>query len=191
MLGTFRWARGHTGSKPAEGGALGAKLKVYYLARFSGIFQTFHSQSGREGGGRSHLLLTLAIRAFTAHPHRDGAPILLLLETPATFGLSLRVFHTYTFFRLSYPLPVWPAVATIYLPGQRSFSRYYQVYQTFPCMPLSCIFPISPTSSYVPHCAVRILSLFTGEFLCFLHCTKGTYVRRPTTECRALTHSQR
>ena len=48
------------------------------------------------GGGRggTHLLLlALVISPSTTHPFRDGAPFLLLIETPPTFGRSLRFFH--------------------------------------------------------------------------------------------------
>ena len=62
---------------------------------------------------RSHLTLT-------AHAFRDRPPFLLLIETPSTFGRSLRFFHTYTWrVRLSFYiynsipfLPVSPSVAT-------------------------------------------------------------------------------
>ena len=36
----------------------------------------------RGGGGRAHLLLALVILPLTTHPFRDGAPFLLLIETP-------------------------------------------------------------------------------------------------------------
>ena len=42
---------------------------------------------------RTHLLLVFVIRPFTTHPFRDGAPFLLLVETPPTFGRSLRSFR--------------------------------------------------------------------------------------------------
>ena len=47
---------------------------------------------GGEGGG-THVLLALVICPLTMHPFRDEAPFLLLIETPPTFGLSLRFFH--------------------------------------------------------------------------------------------------
>ena len=46
------------------------------------------------GGGGTHLLLALVIRPLTTHPFRDGAPFLLLIGTPPTFGRSLRFFYT-------------------------------------------------------------------------------------------------
>ena len=92
--GYIQVGSGAHGFQTGRGGGAGREVESLLSGPIRRYFQTFHSQSGREGGGRSHLLLTLAIRAFTAHPHRDGAPILLLLETPATFGLSSRVFHT-------------------------------------------------------------------------------------------------
>ena len=45
------------------------------------------------GGGGIHLMLALVIRPLTTHPSRDGAPFLLLIETPPTFGRSIRLFH--------------------------------------------------------------------------------------------------
>ena len=46
----------------------------------------------RRGGG-THLLLALVIGPLTTRPFRDGARILLLIETPPPFGRSLRRFH--------------------------------------------------------------------------------------------------
>ena len=45
------------------------------------------------GGGRTHLLLALVIRPLTTHPSRDAALFLLPIETPPTFGSSLRFLH--------------------------------------------------------------------------------------------------
>ena len=45
----------------------------------------------REGGGRRRtnlLLAFLVIWPLTTHPFRDGAAVLLLMETPPTFGLT-------------------------------------------------------------------------------------------------------
>ena len=44
-------------------------------------------------GGRTHLLLALVIGPLITHLFRDGAPFLLLIETPLTFGHSLCFFH--------------------------------------------------------------------------------------------------
>ena len=44
-------------------------------------------------GGGAHLLLALVIRLLTTNPVRDRAPFLFLIETPPTFGCSLRFFH--------------------------------------------------------------------------------------------------
>ena len=38
-------------------------------------------------------MLDLVIGQLTTHLFRDGAPFLLLIETPPTFGRSLRRFH--------------------------------------------------------------------------------------------------
>ena len=50
---------------------------------------------GGEGGSvYSFLLLALVVRPLaTHHPFRDGAPSPLLIETPPTFGRSLRFSH--------------------------------------------------------------------------------------------------
>ena len=51
----------------------------------------------REGGGRRRtnlLLAFLVIWPLTTHPFRDGAAVLLLMETPPTFGRSQRCSHT-------------------------------------------------------------------------------------------------
>ena len=48
---------------------------------------------GAPGGGRTYLLLALVIWPLTKRPFRDGAPFLPLIETPPTFGRSLRRFH--------------------------------------------------------------------------------------------------
>ena len=46
------------------------------------------------GGGRAYsLLLGLVLRPLTTHPFQDGAPFLLLIETPPTCGRSLRCFY--------------------------------------------------------------------------------------------------
>ena len=39
-----------------------------------------------QGERRTHFLLALVIGPLTTHPFRDGAPLLLLIETPRTFG---------------------------------------------------------------------------------------------------------
>ena len=46
-------------------------------------------------GGGTHLLLAFLshLAIDHAHPFRDGAPFLLLIETPPTFGCSVRFFH--------------------------------------------------------------------------------------------------
>ena len=40
------------------------------------------------GGGRTHSLLALVMSPSTTHPFRDGAPFLLLIETPPTLRRS-------------------------------------------------------------------------------------------------------
>ena len=50
-------------------------------------------EGGGGGGGRTHLLLASVISPLTTHPFRDGAPLLLLMETSPTVGGSLRFFH--------------------------------------------------------------------------------------------------
>ena len=51
----------------------------------------------RETRGGSDVLVVVLALVFwplTTHPFPDGAPFLLLLETPQTFGHSVRFFHT-------------------------------------------------------------------------------------------------
>ena len=60
----------------------------------------------------------LVIWPLTTHPVRDGAPFLLLMGTPPTFGCSFHFFHADYYIKtwcLSYPLPVWLSVAIIHL----------------------------------------------------------------------------
>ena len=47
-----------------------------------------HFRSRGEGSGGTHLLLVIVICPLTTQPFRDGAPFLLLIETPPTFGCS-------------------------------------------------------------------------------------------------------
>ena len=44
-------------------------------------------------GAYSAVTCLVVIRSLTTHPFRDGAPFLLLTETPPTFGRPLRFFH--------------------------------------------------------------------------------------------------
>ena len=68
--------------------------------------------------GRTHSLRALVIWPLTTHSFRDGAPFLLLTETPPTFGRSLRFFHVLIeTVCLSYPRPVSSSAATICLLG--------------------------------------------------------------------------
>ena len=114
------------------------------------------SHSYARGGGCPHLWLASIIRPLTTHPFRDGAPFLILIETPPAFGRSLHCFHvSHSFFFANFiPLLVSPPVATIYLLGQQLFSRCCLVCQTPPC--LIRPFPSSPllthtsrSSSYI------------------------------------------
>ena len=77
-----------------------------------------HNQLGWQcvGGGGTHLLIALVISPLTTYPFRDGAPFLLLIEIPPTFGRSLyffRILQRNGLLTLS-PFPVSPFVATIY-----------------------------------------------------------------------------
>ena len=49
--------------------------------------------AGRAGGGAYSFVACLSHMTIN-HAVRDGAPFLLLIETPPTFGRSLRFFHT-------------------------------------------------------------------------------------------------
>ena len=91
------------------------------------------------GGGGRGLIFSLphASSSLTKHPFGDGAPFLLLTETPPTFERSLRFFQIivrkHCLFAYPNPCPVSPSVATIYLLGRkRGFSRDSPVYQTLP-----------------------------------------------------------
>ena len=61
-----------------------------------------YSWQGERG---THLLLALVISPLTTHPFRDGAPFLLLVETPPTFRRSVRFFRSLHlhFFLILYP----------------------------------------------------------------------------------------
>ena len=75
---------------------------------------------------------------------------------------------------LSRPLPASPIVATIYLLEQRSFSRYYVVYQSSLCH----IRPFSSSPRHpVPPCTFHILP--HCEFYSRMLCLKGTSVHLP------------
>ena len=51
---------------------------------------------GRKEGGEFTLLLSsLVIRPLITHPLQDGATFLLLVDTPPTFGRSLRLLLIY------------------------------------------------------------------------------------------------
>ena len=71
------------------------QLVLAYLFLFFCSRESTHDR--RQGLGRTPLLLALVIRPLPTHPFRDGAPLfLLLIETPPTFGRSLRLFHKTT-----------------------------------------------------------------------------------------------
>ena len=58
-----------------------------------GVLIVMHGRSRMTIGGRTHWLLALVIRRLTTYPFRDGAPFLLIIETPRTFlGAHLRFF---------------------------------------------------------------------------------------------------
>ena len=48
---------------------------------------------GEGGGASSSVAYHVVIWPLATHPFRDGAPFLFLIETPPTFGRSLRFFH--------------------------------------------------------------------------------------------------
>ena len=98
-------------------------MKVNHFLFFSSVFGGVASPPrgegrGMEGRGRTHLLLALVIWPLTTHPFRDGAPFLLLRETPPTFGVCYASSVYYIqIVCLSYTSPVSPSAATIYLVG--------------------------------------------------------------------------
>ena len=70
-------------------------------------------------GSRTHLLLTVVIWPLPTHPFRDGAPLLLLPETPPTVGLSIRFSLYYVrryCLRALIPFLVFPFAATVLSP---------------------------------------------------------------------------
>ena len=73
--------------------------------------------SGR--GEAYSFIACLVICRLTTHPFRDGAPFLLQIETHHQHWALITFFPYMTrkHFPLSYPLPVSPSVATIYLLG--------------------------------------------------------------------------
>ena len=72
------------------------------------IVVTVEGRGEGGGGGRTHVLLAFVIGPLTTHPFRDGAPFLYPIETPPTFGRSVRFFYIpYDFVCLSYLLPLW------------------------------------------------------------------------------------
>ena len=59
----------------------------------SGVVASTGSNRDMGGRGGTHLLLDSVVWPLTTHPFRDGAPFLLLIETPPTFRRSLRFFR--------------------------------------------------------------------------------------------------
>ena len=100
------------------------------------------------------MLLALVIRPLTMHPeHRVTTPNRDCSNTWALIPFSIKYIE---FSFLSYPLPVSPSVATIYLLGWQSFSRYFLVYQTSPCR-TRLFSTSSPLTHPVPPCIFHIL----------------------------------
>ena len=82
------------------------------MARVHARYNHEGTGEGREGGGDSRLLIAIM------HHFRDGAPLLLLVETPPTFGRSLCFSHIANrTVCLSYRRPVSLSAAIIYLLG--------------------------------------------------------------------------
>ena len=115
---------------------------------------------------------SLSRRSTVPTPNRDTSNI----------GRSLRFSHRYCVqkqFAYFYPLPVAPSVAPIYLLGQRSFSRYYLVYQTSPCH-VCLLFLISNTSRsslYISHSPTLSSTLYcfaTRAHLCIFFLLPST-----------------
>ena len=64
-------------------------------------------------GERTCSVLALVVSPLTKPPFQDGTRLLILVETPPTFGRSLRVFHISQGFVCPYSIPVllhllWP-----------------------------------------------------------------------------------
>ena len=79
------------------------------------------------------MLLTLVISPLTTHPFRDGAPFLLLVETPPTFWRALRLFCVFCVKNgcLPHPFPIFPHVDTHLSPSKRPFFCYYLADSTY------------------------------------------------------------
>lgn len=109
--------------------------------------------------GGTHLLLVLG------HLGPGHASLSRRSTVPAPIkrhAQHLRSLHsaTYCSERKIYcmSLPVWPSLATIHLPAERSFSSYYLLYQTYQCH--ICLLSSSPTNI----CTVK-LSRYVGSAL--------------------------
>ena len=115
------------------------------------------SQDKRRRGGGYSCVACLSHLTIDHAFLRDRAPFLFFIETPPTFGRSFRCFHVlHKMVCLSYPLTVLPSVATIYLLGRRSLSRYSLVYQTLLChIGLLCSSPL--LTHPVPPCIFHII----------------------------------
>ena len=119
------------------------------------------------------MLLALVISPLTTHPFQDGAPFLLLTETPPTFGRSLCLFHILHRNCLLILSPSCFAVC-----GHHLSPRIAIVFSVLSSLPSSSMFRTSsflspPLTHPVPPCVFHILLLCesSSPFLCHT----GTY----------------
>ena len=90
--------RGFTqGRRGAAGESYGHRPAHPYNtgAEHVGLSPTRQTSLAPSGRGWAYCFVTCLshLTTLTTHPFRDGAPFLLLLETPPTFGRSLRFLH--------------------------------------------------------------------------------------------------
>ena len=111
---------------------------------------------GRGGGGRTHLLLALFVWSLTTHLLRDGAPFLLLLETPPTFGRSLRFLHI-----LHKNCLLFLSLSCFAVCGHHLSPRIAIVFSLLSSLPnfsmSLCLISSSPLTHPVPPCILHIL----------------------------------
>ena len=129
---------------------------------------------GGRGGGVLICCCPQVIWPLTTHPFRDGAPIQLLIETPPTFGRSVRLFPILHRNCLLITSPSCFAVC-----GHHLSPRMAIVFSLLSSIPNSSMSHTSnsstpPLTHPVPPCVFHILLLCESYSL--LSCHTGTYV---------------
>ena len=135
----------------------------------------------RGGGGD---VLALVIWPLTTHPFRDSTPFLLLLiiEAPLTFRLSLRCFHMVNSFSLLILLcPSCFAAFGHHLHNDRflASSIYYDVIvdQNSSMSHSSISLIISPLTYPFPPCTFHILVLYYVSSTLYCSATRAQHLR--------------